>query len=136
MASSTAERSEEATPRRREEARRKGQLATSRDLAAACSIGAAAATIAIELPWATRRLADAVAGSIARALETPGDASILVANVRCAFELLLTLSAPPLAAALAVGCAVAVLQTGGALSAAPLAPDLKRLSPAAGLKRL
>jgi type III secretion protein U len=48
----------------------------------------------------------------------------------------LRLSAPPLLAALVAALAVGLLQTGGLLSAAPLAPKLERLNPARGLGRL
>jgi len=130
------QKTEEPTQRRLDEARRKGQVASSREVNHALVLAAGALLI--------RALAPALAGSVAAALRpllarphsfalTPVDLDRLLADTLGELGAALLLPALLLiAAALAGG----LIQHGPLLSAEPLAPKLERISPLAGARRL
>jgi flagellar biosynthesis protein FlhB len=130
------QKTEEPTQRRLEEARRKGQVASSREVNHAFILAAGAVLIGA--------LAPALAGGVAAALRpllarphsftiTPADLDRLLAVVLGDVGAALLLPALLLlGAALAAG----LIQNGPVASAEPLAPKLERLSPLAGAKRL
>ncbi len=137
MANSASERTEQPTPRRLRDARRKGQVAVSRDLASAVSLVCALGAVVATLPVARRELAAGVLRSIERA----GSAEVLdVLSASNAIEgalwMLLKLALPIGLAALAGGVAVTMLQTHGLVTGSAFTPKLERLNPIAGLKRL
>jgi flagellar biosynthesis protein FlhB len=131
-----AQKTEEPSQRRLEEARRKGQVASSREVNHAMILGAGALLVGL--------LAPALAGQVATALRplierphsfalTPGDLDRLLAALLGELGLALLL-----AAGLLFGTALAsgLIQNGPILSPAPLAPKLERISPLAGARRL
>ena len=130
------ERTEPATPRKREESRRRGHVARSSDLSAAAVL--LAAVVALELFGGAFAggLRGALAGVLGGLAEIEGDRDTLLLQFGGAFAGalggFLPLAAVVVAAALAVGFA----QTGALFTAEPLAPDLERLNPAAGLGRM
>ncbi len=126
-------RTERPTPRRLAEARRRGEVAVSRELTGAAGLVAGLALVAATAPWWFTALAGEVRGGLSAALRPD---LLPSAALHSAALAVLRLSAPPLLAALVVALAVGLLQTGGLLSAAPLAPRLERLDPARGLVRL
>lgn len=130
-------RTEPPTPRRLREARRKGQVAVSRDLASAASFAAAAATL-----WATAGRTDAlmrgaIGGALARAAATEelatADALAVLAG---ALSTTLSSSAAVGVAAVAAALLASAAQTGGLLAARALAPKAERLDPVAGMRRM
>lgn len=130
-ADETGERTEAATPRRRQRAREAGQVAVSREVASALSLMVTAVVVGGAAP--------ALAGSVLRRL-TPllGGAALLEpaqalgVAVRCAAWTVLPVAA---LAALASGAAV-FGQTGLLLRLAALQPSLARLNPGGGLRRV
>jgi len=127
----SGEPTEEPTPKRLEEARRRGEVPQSRDLTSAAAMTAAIAALAATGPELTARLVDLFRGSLAAAPGggAPGPA-LTVGLVALARGL-----AVPLAAAAAAALAAGLLQTRGLLAPEALRPDLGRLSPMAGLGR-
>lgn len=129
------ERTEEATPRKRQEARRKGTVARSVDLTGACGL----LVIALTLPWTVRGLAQDFLPAFASALaHLPAGFSLSEigrhaghlawVGARC----LLPLVGGLFLAALVVNFA----QVGFVLSAEPLNPNLEKIDPIRGFKRL
>jgi type III secretion protein U len=126
-------RTERPTPKRLAEARRRGEVAVSRELTGAAGLVAGLALVAASTPWWFSGLAGVVRGGLAAALraDQPPASALQAAGLA-----VLRFSAPPLLAALAVALLIGLLQTGGLLSAAPLAPRLERLDPVRGLGRV
>jgi len=126
-----AERTEEPTPKRLEDARRRGEVAVSRDATSAAAMTAAIVALVLQGPLATARLLAYWRAAFAGA-PAGGDASTaLIAGLGVLARAL----AVPLAAATVVALGAGLLQTRGLLALGALRPDLARLSPAAGLGR-
>lgn len=130
------EKTEPATPRRRSEARRKGQAARSADLNAAVGLAAVVLLIfALQEPF--RRQLDGLLvwalGEAGRITLSPGNLGALSREMTARLLLLL---APVFALALAAGLLVNFLQVGFIFSAEPLQPRLDNLNPVRGLNRL
>jgi flagellar biosynthesis protein FlhB len=126
-------RTERPTPKRLAEARRRGEVAVSRELTGAAGLVAGLALVAASTPWWFSALAGELRGGLAAALrpDQPTGAALHLAALA-----VLRLSAPPLLATLAAALVVGLLQTGGLLSTASLAPRLDRLDPVRGLGRV
>jgi flagellar biosynthesis protein FlhB len=137
MAFDTApERTEEATPKRREEAREQGQVAFSAEL-----VGGLVVLAALVGLWAFGRrtgagLLDLFRSELSRLGRGEFDAArVRVLAVRC-YERFLALVGPLFALVVAVAFGVNVAQVGWHLAPARLEPDFERLNPANGLGRL
>lgn len=126
-------RTEEPTPRRLREARRRGEVARSAELSGAVGLAAGLATVAIAGPTLGAELARAVRGGLS--LAAAGSADPL-AVLRAAAGTVLRLALWPSLAAFLAGGAAALLQAGFGLSPGALAPRLERLDPVRGLARL
>jgi flagellar biosynthesis protein FlhB len=131
---SKSDRTEQATPKRRRDARRKGQTARSVELPQALSLLA----IVFVLPLTLPRLGDALATdwklATARAADAgPGEAAgLLGLFLTSAFTALL----PLVLAVLAAGVLAGVAMSGGRPNAALLKPRFDKVNPKAGVKRL
>ena len=126
-------RSEPATPRRRREARLRGEVATSPDLTGAAALCAGLAALAATGEAAARTLAVGLRHGLAVAAD--GTVPPWTAVLRCLY--LIARSAGPPCTAAALGAAIAGgLQTGGLFSLAAVRPRAERLDPARGLRRL
>ena len=125
------ERTEPATPKRRERAREEGQVALSREVAPALLLAAMAIALGVGAPLLARMLTDTLTPFLSRAdLLRPEPAAR--AALFC-----LALGVLPIAALAAFCSGVAVLgQTGMLLRPAALRPSLARLDPIAGVTRL
>ena len=131
------ERTEEPTPRRREEARKQGQFPRSRELIPAATL----LVLLIFMRWAGGELIERHARLLAAFLSASG--SVKQLGVQDISQFLLNtgwLFAPVIlpffAAAVlsAVGCGV--LQSGMVLAAEPIRLDFSRINPSNGLRRL
>lgn len=128
---SADDKTESPTPRRLEKARESGQVANSRELATFASLSAAAIAIALIGPAATFRLAAELAFVVGNALPgNPGGAMWRVAGM-AGLTVVALLLLPML-----LGVAATLLQTQFLVSARALKPDLKRISPLSGAKRV
>ena len=128
------ERTEEPTQKKLDDARRKGQVAQSRDLTQAAALTAALAAFMATASHLAGQLVSLVSRALHRA-QTPSDA-YAVDMLADGLETALVASLPVLLATLVVAMLVAFLQTKGVFSTEPLSPKLERLDPFAGLKRL
>jgi flagellar biosynthesis protein FlhB len=139
MADTTSERNLKPTAKRIREARRRGQIARSRDLAAAFGLVAATGMLGAFGGTLMHRLSALVVRSLegldraARASMSAEELSSLVLSSGTVFAL--TVGPVALAAAVA-GVAVSFAQGGFSVSTEPLVPDLTRLNPVNGLRRL
>jgi flagellar biosynthetic protein FlhB len=125
------DRTEEPTSRRIEKAREEGQAAQSKEVAGLAALGGGALALAFVLPPLGRDLAQGMRGVLeqSHALAWPGVAAELARLG--AFAVL-----PVAALAGVAALAATLLQTRFLVSAKPLQPQLSRISPLAGAKRL
>lgn len=136
MAEDSSQRSEEASPRRREKAREEGQVASSRDLTAAVQFSVAVAGLA----YSGGVVYDGVARSMRGLFRSAFESNVSIAKLG---ELALGLATGPLsfvwslgAALLSVSLLMHLAQTGFLITPKRLAPDLTRLNPAQKIKDL
>ncbi|MEN3002697.1 MAG: flagellar biosynthesis protein FlhB [Armatimonadota bacterium] len=122
------ERTEQATPRRRQEARRKGQVARSAEINAACVFLAFVLILPLILRWGGER----VLLMMQQGLLTAGAMRLSDAVLWGALALL----APVIGLALLVAFVANLIQVGFTFSAIPLQPDLNRIDPIKGFQRL
>jgi len=130
------DRTEPATPRRREEARERGQVALSADLSSAVILLAAV----LALRFAGRPLIESLFASTSAVLEglagVDGDPAALLARFGGAFTAVLLGFLPFVGIVLVAAMAANLFQVGFLFTADPLTPDLDRLNPVSGLGRL
>lgn len=130
------EKTEEATPKRREEARNKGQIAKSVELVAASSLLGSYVLLQMMGPTMAGRVL-----SFARNLWEQGPhqdwseagVHMLLVNVLIVAAIVV---APVLAATAVAGVVGNVLQVGFLFTLEPLVPSFDRLNPISGLKRV
>jgi flagellar biosynthesis protein FlhB len=122
---------EEPTPRRLAEARRRGEVAVSRELSSAAALLAAVVVLAWDAPALTARSVATFRVSLTEAVSGGGPAAALT----LAGSLALRMLAPTLGAVLLVGVATGLAQTRG-LVLAPVRVDLGRLASAASWRRV
>ena len=107
-----AERTEEPTPKRLEEARRRGEVAVSRDATSAAAMTAAIVALVLQGPATTARLVAYWKGAFAAAPAGGGASPALAAGL----EVMARALAVPLAAAALVALGAGLLQTRGLLA--------------------
>ena len=131
-----SQKTEEPSQRRLEEARRKGQVANSREVNNALVLASGALFVGVLAPGLAMRLAEALRPFVERPHAFPLDAATLGLTLQALLSALAWAMLP--AALLFVGAALAsgLVQHGWIWSAAPLAPKLERVSPIAGAKRM
>ena len=130
------ERTEEATPKRREEAHNDGQIPRSQELTIAVSLLGSALVLNALAPTAGRGLFEIMGQSLANvgtiSLDESSATSLLRQTAMHAFSAMFGL-----VAALAVASFVmAALQARGVLSLKPITPHLSRINPAENIKNL
>lgn len=132
------DRTEKATPKRREEARRRGQVAKSVDLNGALVMLAGLLALSLLAPLTMHTAQDALAQGLADAAQPQQLMS--AAGLRGLFEATaesVALGVGPIAAVcLLTGVLANVAQTRGRISPAALTPDPKRLNPVSGFKNV
>jgi flagellar biosynthesis protein FlhB len=134
--SSSQERTEEATPHRRQEARKKGQVVRSADLPPAAGLLAGTVTLRMIGPliWGNfatllkQRLTDIVRPDL-----SARDAMTLIGQTIVTGALAV---APVLLALMVGGIAAGLTQTGFVMSLQSLSPKFDKLNPATGIKRI
>jgi flagellar biosynthetic protein FlhB len=139
MADTTQERRLEPTPKRLREARRRGQIARSRELSGAVGLIAAVAVLAASGPTLLGQLTAAVAralGSLDGVARTDPTAEALGGLMVANGQVLLGVCGPIALAAMVGTVAAAFAQGGLTFSTETLHFQFERLSPAEGLKRL
>lgn len=132
----SSQRTEAATPRRRSEARRQGNVARSQDLSSSISLLVGMVAGALTLPRTLPLFADYLSrtlGSLSEIAADPAGFQITFARGVLAGAMII---APMVATAAISGIAATVTQTGGLFTLKPLDPQLDRLNPLRGLQRL
>lgn len=131
------EQTEKATPKRRQEARERGQVAKSSELAGAAVFLAGVFVLHALTPGALTSVGGAMQAVLWRIHEhqdlTPASVWLLYARVMLSAGMLLGVLFGSAAVA-AIG--VNVLQTGGLLTLTPIVPQFNRINPATGLQRM
>lgn len=130
------ERTELATPRRRQEARDRGQVARSQELSSFLVLLAALLALAGLAPRLGAGLAHFVVGGIDAAFTVSLDAGTLPLLNRLWLAEALRLLAPLWIILLVVGMGASVAQVGFTINGSLLAPKPERIDPVAGFKRL
>ncbi|MEZ5363002.1 MAG: EscU/YscU/HrcU family type III secretion system export apparatus switch protein [Bryobacterales bacterium] len=136
MAEDQAQRTEQPTPRRKNKAREEGQVASSRELTASLQFGAVVGLLAMSGAMIVEGLMRAMRGTFQLAFREHVGPAELGGLARTLVEGPLSFLAPLGLLLLAIGLLSHVTQTGFALSAKKLQPDLKRLSPMQKLQEL
>ncbi len=130
------ERTEQPTPRKRRQARERGQVATSVDLSRALAL------LAIYLAWRLggRGMVEALLGATERWLRAASalelDPETVMLGYSDALPLLAAVLGPVMLAAVIGTVVAASAQTRGLLASAALQPDFNRVNPVNGAKRL
>lgn len=133
---STGEKTEKATPRRRQEARSKGQVFKSTDLNAAVIMVAGSVAVYLTVPFMVQSLHDFTALYLLD--RTRGDFTLQYA-VDLLLEVIYLLGhmvLPIVAACFAAALLITYLQVGFVFTGEPLVPKLERLNPLQGFKRI
>lgn len=131
------DRSEQATPFKRDEARKRGQTARSTDAASfAVLVVATLACFALLRP-ALSGMAHLLSRGLALPVALAGDGVAVTRIVESGLHQALLVLAPLLLSLAVAAVSMGLLQSGGlVISATPLVPDFSRLNPAQGLKKL
>jgi flagellar biosynthetic protein FlhB len=136
MAAEDQDKTEQPTPYRLEEARKRGEVAKSADLNGTAVMIVFAATMALTAAWVMRSLADATRATLQLAGGKPEPGPALAAWMGETWFPLLQALTPLVLALIVVAVVANVLQTGPVFSFHPVKPDFKRLNPAQVVKRL
>ena len=131
-----ASKTEDPSPRKLEQARERGEVVKTPDLAQLASLSGAAAVMALGGPWLSRNLMTLLTPFLsspdAMSFDNNGGVQIMRAAVMAA--------APVIGAVMLTACAAGVagnlIQTGLMFTPQSLSFDLKKVSPAAGFKRI
>jgi flagellar biosynthetic protein FlhB len=130
------DKTEPATPKKREEARKKGQVAKSREISSVLVLLSALSVFYFSGGW----MLNQVAGIMKTVFGQAGQFDFGVQNVHALLGFLfqrVVLTLAPLIAVVAVAGIVGnIAQVGFLLTGEPLIPKLSKLNPAKGIKRL
>ena len=131
-----SERTEEATPRRRDEVREEGRIPRSQELTVAVSLLASAAVLAALTPFAARKLIEVMGGG----LSSIGSYSL---DVSTATDMLRQMALHGFIATIGLilaitgaSFAIAAIQARGTMSIKPIMPQWERVNPASNAKNL
>jgi len=130
------DRTEPATPKKREDARRKGQVAVSREIPSVCILSTALGVFFFAGAWMFRRLWVFMAGVFEQAGALSLDDSTLHAWLVDVFRYALLTLSPLMGFILLAGFAGYVGQVGFLVTGEPLTPKLSKLNPISGIRRL
>ncbi len=130
------DRTEAATPRRRQEVRQRGQVARSIELSSAFILTVCVIVLRYSLPWLFTQLKWFCAGTLTHLLESDWTIENVHRGGIVTFLNVARFSAPILAAAVLAGIAINLAQVGFLLTLEPLKPDFNRINPLMGFGRL
>ena len=130
------ERTEEATPRRREEARKKGQVAKSRELASVAVLLAGILTLFWGSDFFYRQLSSILHFYFQNAASISVDTADIQPLAVLALRQMALVMAPLLSVMFAVAILANLLQVGPLLAPEHIKPKWSNISPLSGMKRL
>ena len=125
------DRTEAATPRRLQRAREEGQVAVSREVPALAGLGAATLVISAFGPVLGSSLVGRLGAMLTPLPGTSPGAALLACCMATA-----AVAGPIVLGVLVASVAASLLQTGAAFNPGAVRPDLGRLNPARGVKRI
>lgn len=131
-----SQKTEEPTQRRLDEAHRKGQVASSREVNHVFIFGAALLVVGALGGGVSTRIGEIILPYMAAPHEIPLDPGGLLAALSATAAAIGGALALPAALFVAAALAAGLVQNGPMSSLEPLAPKLERISPVAGAKRL
>lgn len=135
--SSDQEKTEPATAKKREESREKGQVTISREVSSAAILIASLGVFYFAGGWMFSRLRDEMVEILGHldslGIGTTDTAHLMLSQV---FLFMLQVMSPILIAVLVVGIGSYIAQIGFLFTGEPLVPDLKKMDPVGGIKRL
>ncbi|MEA4924150.1 MAG: flagellar biosynthesis protein FlhB [Syntrophomonadaceae bacterium] len=132
----TEEKTEAATPHRRQEARKKGQVAKSADLNAALVVMAIIAVIYITRGYMGLSILGYVQNIMVREMTSALDASQFIRVYKYTLYACFKIMAPILAMGVFIGLLANFLQVGWVMSSEAITPKLSHINPLEGLKRI
>ncbi len=136
-ASEGQERTEKATPKRRQQARRKGQVASSREIPSVLILMTAMGFFYFAGTWMFWNLSEVVGGIYQQLdtlrIETDTDLTAVAIEM---FEKLLVILVPFFVPVLIAGLAGNIGQIGFEMHSQPMRPKLAKFNPISGLKKL
>lgn len=127
---------EQATPFKLEEARKRGQVSRSMDFNSLVMGWTALAVVLLFGEGIWRRLAAISAAVIAAAASPQAELGVYLAGVEALVRAALAIVLPVAVVALALAVLGNLVQSGPVFSAEPLKPKFERINPVAGFKRL
>ncbi|HHW15032.1 MAG TPA: flagellar biosynthesis protein FlhB [Firmicutes bacterium] len=130
------ERTEPATPKRKEDARKKGQVPRSHELVTAGVLTALFFLLHQSGAGVVSRLADYLAGALGTAGAGEVTEGEVIAWYTQAGAFLLAVVAPVFLVSVGTGLVLNFLQVGFLFTTAPLQPELGKINPGRGLQRL
>jgi flagellar biosynthetic protein FlhB len=131
------DKTEKATPKRREEARKKGQIAKSQDLTGAFVLIGGLIALSFWGPHVIEKLGESMRGTIAMMSNPRGVTATLLGQVAVQSGKTIALTVGPIAlACMASGVLANVIQVRPKLNSAGLKPNAKKLNPIQGAKQL
>lgn len=136
MSSGDQDKTEQPTPFRLEEARKRGEVAKSPELVGAAVMIAFAATVALTADGIAVAAADATRATLQLAGARPQVSAAMWPWLGETWAPLGQALTPMALALLVVAVAANVVQTGPVFSSHPVTPDFKRMNPATAFKRL
>ncbi|MBI4196324.1 MAG: type III secretion system export apparatus subunit SctU [Deltaproteobacteria bacterium] len=134
--SSSQEKTEQPTPKRLRDARKKGQVYKSRDMETVMVMIAAFATLALSLPYVSAELKALMENSFKAIGQSDFEPNLIADLGRASLITLIKVSAPLLATVFLVAALIGFLQVGPVFSVEPLKPQTKRLNMVENLKNL
>jgi flagellar biosynthetic protein FlhB len=132
----TGEKTEQATPRRREEARRKGQVFKSTDLNAAIIMVAGSAAVYLTYPCIIQSLQDFTSLYLLERAHEEFTIQYIYGLLLEVLFILAKIGLPIMAACFVAALLITYLQVGFVFSGEPLTPKLERLNPVQGFQRI
>ena len=135
MADQSGEKTEEATPHKLREARKKGQVAKSQDFTTGIVFALSVAVLMITLPRISSDLQAFVKRCFQMGLESPSAATITLLMSE-GHMLILTIIMPLLGVAVVAAVMGNFIQFGFLFTTKPLEPELKKINPVEGAKNL
>lgn len=136
MAEEEQNRSEDATPFKKQEARRKGSVPKSLDMNSLAILGAGVAVLHFTGSSIARDEMALFRGIFSNAHGGSFEVESVAGFIASLLAGLLGALAPLLIALVAMGILINVVQSGPVFSLFPLKPDLQRINPVTGLKRM
>src|SRR5919202_2041086 len=131
------EKTEKATPKRREEARKKGQVARSQDLNGALVLIGGLIAVAVWGPHMMEKLGESMRATIALMGDPRSVDATLLGQLFMDGGKTIAMAVGPIAGAcIAAGVIANVIQVRPRLTAAGIKPDAKKLNPLTGAKNL